>query len=632
MWRRLLVLVAFTSAGAVKETLAQPAASFVGAADVARDGGIPRTSPLDLPARLTTENVPLAEGLELLHARSGVSIAFSPDLVPVTRRVTCLCSDVTVGRALAVMLAGLPLESTALGHDLVLIAPRAHAVTSGLAQPAPLTATPTVAAQISGLVTNASTAQPVPGVQIVVEGTSLGAMTRDDGRYVIANVPDGTHRLRTQRIGFSSQTRTVTVAGANVTADFALSPVLVSLDEVVVTGTAGGTQRRAIGNVVATVSADSILARSPVRNVDQLLGQRTAGVMMLPGTGQVGTGSAIRIRGNSSLSLANEPIIYIDGVRMDSDPRRGPGQRGGANVSRLNDVNPADIESIEIIKGPAAATLYGTEASNGVIQIITKRGAAGRAQFDVTTRMGYNWLANPEGRTGMRWMPDPDNPGQIVGFNVYEHERVNGGGPIFGYGLLQGHNLSVKGGTDAVRYFASASLDDDTGIVDWNWNKRMGLRANMEMQLADQVNLTVGSSYNEGQTRLAQGSISTDPFSNLVWSNPRFLSDARRGWSDAPPEEWGDVESRADNDRTTTSVTLRYQPAKWTTHRLVAGLDMNSEVNWTLYPQQPEGADHFYGQLGLGSKDVSRGERRFVTLDYAGSANLEWRDYVLTPS
>lgn len=488
------------------------------------------------------------------------------------------------------------------------------------------------AGQISGTVTNAASGQPVEGVQVILIGTTMGALTRDDGRYAIIGVPDGTYRLRTQRIGFTSEQKGVTVVGGNVTVDFTIGTLPVSLDQVVVTGTAGGAQRRAIGNVVASVSADSVKALSPILNADQLLGQRTAGVMMLPGTGQVGTGSAVRVRGNSSLSLSNEPIVYIDGVRMDSDPRSGPSQRGGANVSRLNDINPADIQSIEIIKGPAAATLYGTEASNGVIQIITKRGASGQPQFDVTARHGYNWLWNPEGRAGMRYMPDPARPGELTGLNVYENERLNGSGPIFGYGMLRGYNASLKGGNDAVRYFASLSNSDDNGVVDFNWDKKTGLRANMELGLSDKLRVTVGSSYIEGKTRLAQAAINPDPFSNLIWSNPRFLTDARRGWGFAPPEEWGDVESRADNDRTTSNMELRYQPLSWMTHRVIVGLDMNSQVNSTLYPQEPEGASHFYGALGLGSKAVSRGERRFLTLDYSGSANIDAGDYVLSPS
>ena len=244
--------------------------------------------------------------------------------------------------------------------------------------------------RITGTVTDAGSGTPIEAAQVFVAGTQLGSTTNSEGRYTIQNVPAGTVTLVVRRIGYTEGRRAnvAIAAGQQATVDLQLSVAPRALDEIVVTGTAGGAQKRALGNVVATVNADSVLARSPVGNVDQLVGSRTAGVMMLPGTGQVGTGSAVRIRGTSSLSLANEPIIYIDGVRMDSDPRRGPGQRGGSNVSALNDIHPDDIASIEIIKGPAAATLYGTEASNGVIQIITKRGASGAPQWDVSARTG----------------------------------------------------------------------------------------------------------------------------------------------------------------------------------------------------------------------------------------------------
>ena len=496
---------------------------------------------------------------------------------------------------------------------------------------------------IAGRVTESGTGRPLASVQMSVVGTRLGAISDAEGRYAIPNVPAGEVRLLATRIGYTQAQRTVVVSdGATATADFALAETAVALDEVVITGTAGGTQRRAIGNVVANVNADQVLNRSPIGSVDQILAQRTPGLMVLPGTGQVGTGAQIRIRGNNSLSLGNEPIVYIDGVRMDSDAGRGPGQRGGANVSRLNDINPADIQSIEIIKGPAAATLYGTEASNGVIQIITKRGLSGAPQFDVSARIGTNWLWNPAGRTGMRYCRiteaqcagrqsnTPD--GLLFGFNVYEWEAENGNGPIFGYGRLQNYTVSVRGGTDAVRYFASASRDDDTGVVDWNWDKRLALRANMEMLLSNAVTVSVNTSYIKGETRLAQGSIETDPFSNLIWSNPRNINSGTRGFLSAPPEEWKEVEGRADNDRTTASVELRYQPVSWLKNRLIAGIDLNNESNWTLFPQQPEGSSHFYGQNGLGNKAVNRGNRRFVTVDYSASAEANWRDFSLQPS
>jgi len=602
---------------------------------------------LDQPARLDVERGPLLAVLAELHTSSGVNLLFSPTFVPRDRMVSCRCASMTVRTALDRLLAGTSLAYREL-DDHVLIYPKFNTPSAGGEVPsreeedgaagAPEPAVGPgeeveLAGTITGRIVAAGTQLPIEAAHVYLADRSAAALTGADGRYTLSGVRAGTHELRVERLGYQTTSRQVAVRdGETAVVDFELAQEAMPLDAIVVTGTAGGTRRRALGNVVESMSADQMVAKSPIRNVDQLLAQRSAGVMMLPGTGQVGTGSAVRIRGISSLSLENEPIVYIDGVRMDSNPRRGPAQRGGANVSRLNDINPADIESIEIIKGPAAATLYGTEASNGVIQIITKRGATGRPQFNLTTRLGTNWLWNPEGRTGMRYMPDPNDPKKLIGFNAYKHERENGRGPIFGYGLLQGYNLNVRGGTDALRYFASVSRDHDVGVVDWNWDKRLALRANLDVQLSEALSLRMSNAYIQSQTRLAQGSISTDPFSNLIWSNPRFLNDGRRGFSDAPPEEWSKVESRIDNDRTITSVEVRFQPASWLSHRLVAGLDLNSEVSWTLYPQQPEGADHFYGQLGLGSKAVSRGTRRYVTLDYSGSATFNWKDYTLTPS
>jgi len=488
---------------------------------------------------------------------------------------------------------------------------------------------------VQGQVLDAASGRTLSSAQVSIPGTGRGGLTNADGRFLILNVPPGQQTVQAVLIGYGSQEQNVTVQSGQVSSlTFQLETSALELDEMVVTGTAGGTQRRAIGNVVTAISTDEVMSRSPIHSVDQLIGQRTPGLVMLPGTGQVGTGTAPRIRGVASITQGNDPIVYIDGVRMDSDPRRGPGQRGGSNINRLNDVHPADIESIEIIKGPAAATLYGTEASNGVIQIITKRGRTGAPQFDLTTRIGTNWLWNPEGRTDMRFMPDPDNPGELFGINIYELEAEDGLGPIFGNGLTQSYNLSMRGGTDAVRYFGSISRDDDTGIVDWNWSKRFALRANVEALLTEQLTVSMHSGFISGQTRLAQGSIDTDPFSNLIWSNPRTLIDGsgRRGWRAAPPEEWGKVTSRGDNDRTTTSVALQFEPTSWTSHRLVAGLDNNAEVEWGLTPQQPEGANHFYGQSALGQKDVERGTRRFITVDYSGSGNFDVGSYTLTPS
>jgi TonB-linked SusC/RagA family outer membrane protein len=484
---------------------------------------------------------------------------------------------------------------------------------------------------ITGRVTDGSGTAALQNAQVSVAAAGLGSLTNTAGRYIITNVPAGAVTLTVDLIGYERVSRTVTLAaGDTVVANFALGVSVLGLDAVIVTGTAGGTQRRAVGNVVSTVDAEALLKTTPITNMDQLMGQRTAGLMMMPGGGNVGTGSAVRIRGASSMSLSNDPIVYIDGVRMDSDPRRGPGQRGGSAVSRLNDLNPNDIASIEVIKGPAAATLYGTEASNGVIQIITKRGSTGEPRFDVSMRYGQNWLWDPESRADLRW--GRNTSGELISFNPYRYEIENGNGPIWTNGTLMGMAASVRGGTDAVRYFASGSYDDDTGVVPWNTSRRAGLRTNIEMLLSEKFTLRTSAAYIQTRTRLPAAAIDVDPFSQIIWASPLKATTGSRGFYTAPPDEWSDMESTAANDRTTLSTELRFTPTSWSTHRLVAGLDLNDESDAALWPRQPEGSSHFFGNLGLGSKNVSRGASRVMTLDYAGSATINMSDFVLTPS
>ncbi|MCE2901603.1 MAG: SusC/RagA family TonB-linked outer membrane protein [Gemmatimonas sp.] len=477
-------------------------------------------------------------------------------------------------------------------------------------------------ATISGLVTDSLTKRPLVGAEVAVvsdAGTLSGsARVGENGRYSIVTTTVGPVIVRVRLVGYAQAARRLTLrAGDSYTADFLLTERTAQLDQIVVTGTAGVTQRRAIGNVVNTVDASKVLETAPARSVEQLLGARTPGLIVLPATGQVGTGAQLRVRGASSLSLSNDPLVFIDGIRMDASASRGPGQRGGAGASRLNDINPQDIESIEVIKGPAASTLYGTEASNGVIQIITKRGKSGKAKFDFTTRQGSNWLANPEGRTGLLWGRTPS--GELFSVNLYEYEKQNGAGPIFTNGRNSGYNANLSGGTDASRYFLSASYDDDVGIVPWNYDKKFSGRVNADVVASKTLNLSGSIGYVRARTRLAQPAIDVDPFSQVVWGNPLTLTSTRRGFQASPPESWRTVESRADVDRTTLSLRANYNPTPWFTHRLTTGLDIGAENNWLLYPRQPLGANDVLGSNGLGTKNVNRNLRTVLTLDYAGS-------------
>jgi TonB-dependent SusC/RagA subfamily outer membrane receptor len=485
-------------------------------------------------------------------------------------------------------------------------------------------------AAVRGQVTDSAAQRPLAGAEVYVVTSGASGITRvvrtnAAGQYSVAGLPAGQAMVRVRLVGFAPRGQGVTLRdGETAVADFALGERLTQLNEVVVTGTGGAVERRAVGNVIETIKAEDVLAVAPARSVEQLIGARTPGLIVLPATGQVGTGAQLKVRGTSSLSLSNDPIIYIDGVRMDANTSRGQAQRGGAGASRLNDVNPEDIESIEVLKGPAASTLYGTEASNGVIQIITKRGRSGQTNFNFTTRQGTNWLANPEGRAGILW--GKTAAGEIINFNLYQHELEAGNGPVFHNGRNSGYNLSLNGGTDLARYYMSGSYDDDVGVVNYNWDKKFNGRANIDVGIGSKVRLNGSLGYIRDRIRFMQPSIEADPFSNLVWGTPLTANGIKRGFGFTPPEEWSTIESHADNDRTTISLTATYEPKDWWSNRLVTGLDVNSENNWLLFPRQPVPSTDPLGSQALGSKDIQRASRNFLTLDYSSSLKYGWSE------
>ena len=488
--------------------------------------------------------------------------------------------------------------------------------------------------RITGQVTDTAGGRPLEGVTVTVVAdgnrTIAGARTDAAGRYVIGSVAAGSAQLRARVLGYGPKDRAITVvAGQTLTADFVLAQRSVQLDQVVVTGTGGAVERRSVGNVIESINASEVMKTSAPRSVEQLIGARTPGVVVLPATGQVGTGAQIRVRSVGSLSLGTDPIVYIDGVRMDANTNRGPAQRGGAGASRLNDINPEDIQSIEIIKGPAAATLYGTEASNGVVQIITKRGANATPRWDFSMRQGTNWLANPEGRAGLLYSKNAST-GQLETLNLYKYSVDSGGGPVFTNGRNRGYTASLHGGNDITRYFLSTTYDDDRGVVAWNTDKKFAGRANIDVEANRKLRIQGSLGYIRDRIRLAQnGSINPDPFSNLVWGRRSNLA-TTGGFGFAPMELWDDVEDRADVDRMTTSVTALFDPVARFTNRLVVGLDVNAENNSTLYPRETAANAGFYGSNGLGAKTVERASRNFLTLDYSGNLKYAFRSLDFT--
>ncbi len=238
---------------------------------------------------------------------------------------------------------------------------------------------------VTGKVTDAVTGEPLLGANVIVQGISLGSATDADGVYRIANIPtDGSVTIIANYIGYASISQDIDLS-VTTTLDFALKRSAVGLDEVVVTGVAGEQRKKALGNVIASLNVDDLLELAPRPDITNMISATIPGVRIMDNGGEVGTGGTSRIRGVSSMTLAGTPILVVDGVRvngMDNETRfGGVGFDYAQAPSRINDFNMEEIEKIEVLKGPAAATLYGTEASNGVISIITKKGQKGKGLF-----------------------------------------------------------------------------------------------------------------------------------------------------------------------------------------------------------------------------------------------------------
>lgn len=476
-------------------------------------------------------------------------------------------------------------------------------------------------AVIAGRVLVEGSLQPLSGAQVVVAGTTAGTITNAEGRFRIeVAAPAGTEvQLRTMMLGYRTATPMVAVGDTDI--EITLSHAAIELDAVVVTGTPGQTQKRAIGNVIAQVDASNIVEKAPVQDVQELLSNRVAGVITMPGSGNVGTGSVTRVRGVSSLSLSNEPLIYVDGVRLNNDASGGPAIRQGRQVNRLNDINPNDIASIEVIKGPAAATLYGTEASNGVIQIITKKGRQGAPTLNVTMKQGVNWLMDPGGKIPTVYSTDPVT-GELLSVNLYEQEVAAGREP-FQVGPIQEYGASLRGGTDQVRYFLSTDYEDSQGIVDYNWQDRISARGNMGLLLTDELEINANAGFVTGETRFAQAASGWGVWDQFVWGSPARLDSRTRGFLRATPEAVGEIESFMKIDRFTGGVQVDHRPWEWLAQRFTVGLDNGDETNSILFPRHTTGADYFFGGRSLGWRSVERRKSVYTTLDYSATATAE---------
>ena len=493
------------------------------------------------------------------------------------------------------------------------------AVAVGLA----LTVAPLAAqtGMITGVVTNGQTGEPLVGAQMVVPGTNIGALTNQAGRYLILNVPVGQVDVRAIIIGFGQQTQTVTVtAGGTTTADFQLSVSAIQLEGVIVNTVTGRDQRvRELGTNTTKIDVDQVDPAS-ITSMSDLLSARSEGVILQDVNGTTGSGQRIRIRGANSLSLSNEPLVFVDGVQFNTDNTLSIGV-GGQETGRFNDLNPNDIASIEVVKGPAAAALYGTAAANGVLLITTKRGRAGDAEWNFYSELGQledrhdypvNYMAyelvgsagapffNTDGSfnsTDYGYCPNRSaaagscTQDGAVTFNTLTDPRTT----PFSKGSRARYGASVRGGNERVTYYLSGEFQDETGVIDYNTLDKTTVRANLNAAIRDDVDVSVSTGY----TKQALDFNSNDnsifsPILNgllgegyFIPENPDDLPGVNRRNYGFGFNQWdnGHYVVNDDVDRITLGSTAQYRPLPWLSLNANGGLDLISGHTYrTLQP------------------------------------------------
>jgi TonB-linked SusC/RagA family outer membrane protein len=520
-------------------------------------------------------------------------------------------------------------------------------------------------------VTEQGSARPVEAAQVAVVGTNVGGLTNSEGRVLVRNVPSGTASVRVLRVGYAEQRKPVqVVAGQQATVEFALAQVAVSIAPVVTTAT-GQAAREELGNAVSTIDVRTVTETAPVSTVADVLNSRAPGVTVVTSS-QTGSGSRVRIRGQSSLNLSNDPIYIIDGVRMTRNSNSSELFTGGTQPSRAADINPDEIENIEIVKGPSAATLYGTDAANGVVVITTKRGRAGPARWTAYVEGGliadrndyptnYTIWGHTPGTTAGRACTLPQvSAGSCVRdsvrtLNIMNDDELT---PI-GMGNRYQFGAQVSGGTEVVRYFVSAEREGETGVFELpkferrrfdslglpipEWTERPNvlarnsIRANLSAAASSKLDLSVFLNFINIDQRFSLESNATAGIGSQVFGGPGYRENGvvggglgtplngYRAWT--PAYTWEEKAGQQLN-RYIGSLSANWRPRSWLETRMNFGNDFTDRVddNLLLRGSGPP----INNTYRLGFKFNTRADIRNVSADIASSASWQFRENILS--
>jgi len=584
------------------------------------------------------DRVPLRSALDLVARSANVHVTYQLELVDSVHKVVTLhARDITLGDAFERLFNGTPLQVLALPDARLGVS---HRQTDG------------AAAQANGNVqvdvTDAKTKRPVAGASVTLDDSVRHGRTDEQGRVIFANVAAGQHRVAVRGVGYTRRTGVVIVHDDSTSSiAIVMDAAINTLDQVVVTAT-GAQRYRELGHVVATINADSLVKTAPITTLADLLTARVPGLQVATSGGTVGGEIGLRLRGQTTLTLDPQPIVIVDGVRYrstntiansygdvvhDDRPQQVEGR------SPLNDLNVNDIETIDVVKGPSASTLYGPDAANGVIVITTKRGKVGKPD--------WHFYVHPSLRSSV---PDTRLP---TGYQAWGHDSASGATFMGNCTLLQQykyHNCildsitvskvnasdanvnvlapnrpqgqlgaSVSGGAGMLRYFLSGNYDSQLGsltiparvarlvkqqtgtnvtslIKTPNSQQSVDVHANLSTDLSDRGTLGLATTV----VQSTQRGINVNLFSNAI-----IAGRVPAGYTGADSVQYLDQyayapyyleTSEMQSRRLTGAVNADYKLFPWLTVNGSAGVDMGSSTDVSIAPANTD----YVGENGFG--------------------------------
>lgn len=494
--------------------------------------------------------------------------------------------------------------------------------------------------EIAGRVTSAATGEAVDGATVRVVGTDIGTITSSDGTYRLSGIEAGDVRVRANRLGFASRTQSVTVPETGtVTVAFQLRIAGVELDDIVASIEAAAVEREEVGTTVARISSEEVEGAA-LTTFSDLINARAENVQISRGDGQVGTGSRIRVRGATSITQDNVPLIVIDGIRASNNlelPLEGAAgsglgviDQGGQTTSRFEDFRPQDIESIEVVKGPTATALYGSEAASGVMVIKTKRGSRDQSpRVNLRVRQGFqednaDYPDNYSDITAGFGISDPDDP-KLSGFRTDQNPLTGSvfllDNPLeedpdaFRTGYIGDFAGTVSGGGENTQYYGSLQYERNEAAIPSNELQRLSARANASLHPGEEVEVALSTLFTTSDIDLAdtstqfgwvtgsvlgiptlsfgnepsagQGPCALDVLSDAP--EPTGACDDRDGMFVTTFENLVRQEQGEELDRFTGSASVDVTPTHWFTLSATGGVDVVNQRVHELTPVDPDG-------------------------------------------